>query len=102
MELLGAARIDGANEFGLFLRVVLSNSTAAVGVIATLSLRDKQDPKRPLKAFRALLRSARVLQASACTCRLRTRTARVRKPARRDEVRGFACRAVCGQPMFLA
>jgi multiple sugar transport system permease protein len=38
-EMLEAARIDGANEFDLFFRIVLPNSKAAIGVIATLALR---------------------------------------------------------------
>jgi len=38
-EMLEAARIDGANEFALFFRIVLPNAAAGVGVIATLSLR---------------------------------------------------------------
>jgi multiple sugar transport system permease protein len=38
-EMLEAARMDGANEFDLFLRIVLPNSKAAIAVIATLSLR---------------------------------------------------------------
>jgi multiple sugar transport system permease protein len=38
-EMLEAARIDGASEFALFFRVVLPNSKAAIGVIATLALR---------------------------------------------------------------
>ena len=38
-EMLEAARMDGANEFSLFLRIVLPNATAGIGVIATLSLR---------------------------------------------------------------
>jgi len=38
-EMLEAARIDGASEFDLFLRIVLPNSKAAIGVIATLALR---------------------------------------------------------------
>jgi multiple sugar transport system permease protein len=38
-EMLEAARMDGANEFTLFFRIVLPNAAAGVGVIATLSLR---------------------------------------------------------------
>jgi len=38
-EMLEAARIDGANEFMLFSRIVLPNAKAGIGVIATLSLR---------------------------------------------------------------
>jgi len=38
-EMLEAARMDGANEFDLFFRIVLPNASAGVGVIATLSLR---------------------------------------------------------------
>jgi multiple sugar transport system permease protein len=38
-EMLEAARIDGANEFALFFRIVLPNAKAGIGVIATLSLR---------------------------------------------------------------
>ena len=38
-EMLEAARIDGANEFALFFRIVLPNASAGIGVIATLSLR---------------------------------------------------------------
>ncbi|NLE43938.1 MAG: carbohydrate ABC transporter permease [Chloroflexi bacterium] len=38
-EMLEAARMDGANEFALFFRIVLPNASAGVGVIATLSLR---------------------------------------------------------------
>jgi multiple sugar transport system permease protein len=38
-EMLEAARMDGANEFALFFRIVLPNATAGIGVIATLSLR---------------------------------------------------------------
>jgi multiple sugar transport system permease protein len=38
-EMLEAARMDGANEFSLFFRIVLPNATAGIGVIATLSLR---------------------------------------------------------------
>jgi multiple sugar transport system permease protein len=38
-EMLEAARIDGASEFDLFFRVILPNSKAAIGVIATLALR---------------------------------------------------------------
>jgi ABC-type glycerol-3-phosphate transport system permease component len=37
-EMLEAARIDGASEFGLFLRIVLPTMKAPVGVLATLSL----------------------------------------------------------------
>jgi ABC-type glycerol-3-phosphate transport system permease component len=37
-EMLEAARIDGANEFMLFLRIVLPTMKAPVGVLATLSL----------------------------------------------------------------
>ncbi|HOU14407.1 MAG TPA: carbohydrate ABC transporter permease [Anaerolineae bacterium] len=38
-EMLEAARMDGANEFALFSRIVLPNAKAGIGVIATLSLR---------------------------------------------------------------
>jgi ABC-type glycerol-3-phosphate transport system permease component len=38
-EMLEAARMDGANEFSLFFRIVLPNAAAGIGVIATLSLR---------------------------------------------------------------
>lgn len=38
-EMLEAARMDGANEFALFYRIVLPNAKAGIGVIATLSLR---------------------------------------------------------------
>ncbi|HNT78786.1 MAG TPA: carbohydrate ABC transporter permease [Anaerolineae bacterium] len=38
-EMLEAARMDGANEFELFSRIVLPNAKAGIGVIATLSLR---------------------------------------------------------------
>ncbi|MEJ5310616.1 MAG: carbohydrate ABC transporter permease [Anaerolineae bacterium] len=38
-EMLEAARMDGANEFTLFFRVVLPNAKAGIGVIATLTLR---------------------------------------------------------------
>lgn len=38
-EMLEAARIDGASEFGLFIRVVLPTMLAPIGVLATLSLR---------------------------------------------------------------
>jgi len=38
-EMLEAARIDGASEFGVFMRVVLPSMLAPVGVLATLSLR---------------------------------------------------------------
>jgi len=38
-EMLEAARIDGANEFDLFLRIVAPNAAAGIGVVATLSLR---------------------------------------------------------------
>jgi multiple sugar transport system permease protein len=38
-EMLEAARMDGANEFSLFFRIVLPNTSAGIGVIATLSLR---------------------------------------------------------------
>jgi len=38
-EMLEAARMDGANEFDLFFRIVLPNAKAGIGVIATLSLR---------------------------------------------------------------
>jgi len=38
-EMLEAARMDGANEFALFFRIVLPNASAGIGVIATLSLR---------------------------------------------------------------
>jgi multiple sugar transport system permease protein len=38
-EMLEAARIDGASEFGLFTRVVLPTMLAPIGVLATLSLR---------------------------------------------------------------
>lgn len=38
-EMLEAARMDGANEFQLFFKVVLPNAKAGIGVIATLSLR---------------------------------------------------------------
>ena len=37
-EMLEAARMDGANEFKLFLRIVLPTMKAPVGVLATLSL----------------------------------------------------------------
>ncbi|HOU14405.1 MAG TPA: carbohydrate ABC transporter permease [Anaerolineae bacterium] len=38
-EMMEAARMDGANEFDLFFRIVLPNAKAGIGVIATLSLR---------------------------------------------------------------
>lgn len=38
-EMLEAARIDGADEFRTFFTVVLPNIAAAVGVVATLTLR---------------------------------------------------------------
>jgi ABC-type glycerol-3-phosphate transport system permease component len=38
-EMLEAARMDGANEFGLFFNIVLPNAKAGIGVVATLSLR---------------------------------------------------------------
>ncbi len=38
-EMLEAARMDGANEFDLFFRIVLPNAKAGIGVIATLTLR---------------------------------------------------------------
>ncbi|HOT92019.1 MAG TPA: carbohydrate ABC transporter permease [Anaerolineae bacterium] len=38
-EMLEAARMDGANEFDLFFKIVLPNAQAGIGVIATLSLR---------------------------------------------------------------
>jgi ABC-type glycerol-3-phosphate transport system permease component len=38
-EMMEAARMDGANEFDLFFRIVLPNAAAGIGVIATLSLR---------------------------------------------------------------
>ena len=38
-EMLEAARMDGANEFDLFFRIVFPNAKAGIGVIATLSLR---------------------------------------------------------------
>jgi multiple sugar transport system permease protein len=38
-EMLEAARMDGANEFALFFKIVLPNAAAGIGVIATLSLR---------------------------------------------------------------
>ncbi len=38
-EMLEAARIDGASEFGLFIHVVLPTMLAPIGVLATLSLR---------------------------------------------------------------
>jgi multiple sugar transport system permease protein len=38
-EMLEAARMDGANEFALFFRIVLPNAAAGIGVVATLSLR---------------------------------------------------------------
>jgi multiple sugar transport system permease protein len=38
-EMLEAARIDGASEFGLFTRVVLPTMLAPIGVLATLALR---------------------------------------------------------------
>ncbi len=38
-EMLEAARMDGASEFDLFLRIVVPNARAGMGVIATLSLR---------------------------------------------------------------
>ncbi len=38
-EMLEAARMDGANEFALFFKIVLPNAKAGIGVIATLSLR---------------------------------------------------------------
>ena len=37
-EMLEAARIDGASEFGLFLRIVLPTMKAPFGVLTTLSL----------------------------------------------------------------
>jgi multiple sugar transport system permease protein len=37
-EMLEAARIDGASEFGLFLRIVLPTMKAPLGVLATISL----------------------------------------------------------------
>jgi ABC-type glycerol-3-phosphate transport system permease component len=37
-EMLEAARIDGASEFGLFLRIVLPTMKAPVGVMTTLSV----------------------------------------------------------------
>jgi ABC-type glycerol-3-phosphate transport system permease component len=36
--MLEAARIDGASEFGLFLRIVLPTMKAPLGVLTTLSL----------------------------------------------------------------
>lgn len=38
-EMLEAGRIDGASEFGLFMRLVLPTMLAPIGVLATLSLR---------------------------------------------------------------
>jgi multiple sugar transport system permease protein len=38
-EMLEAARMDGANEFALFFKIVLPNAAAGIGVVATLSLR---------------------------------------------------------------
>ncbi len=38
-EMLEAARMDGASEFGVFLRVVAPTMLAPIGVLATLSLR---------------------------------------------------------------
>ena len=38
-EMLEAARMDGANEFSLFFKIVLPNAAAGIGVVATLSLR---------------------------------------------------------------
>ena len=38
-EMIEAARMDGANEFDTFLRIVVPNSKAAIGVVATLVLR---------------------------------------------------------------
>jgi multiple sugar transport system permease protein len=38
-EMLEAARIDGASEFGLFLRVVVPIMIAPIGVLSTLTLR---------------------------------------------------------------
>jgi multiple sugar transport system permease protein len=38
-EMLEAARLDGANEFALFSKIVLPNASAGIGVIATFSLR---------------------------------------------------------------
>ena len=38
-EMLEAARMDGANEFSLFFRIVLPNAAAGIAVIATLTLR---------------------------------------------------------------
>lgn len=38
-EMMEAARIDGANEFALFSKVVLPNAKAGIAVIATLTLR---------------------------------------------------------------
>jgi multiple sugar transport system permease protein len=38
-EMLEAARMDGANEFDTFLRIVVPNVKAAIGVVATLVLR---------------------------------------------------------------
>lgn len=38
-EMLEAARIDGCNEFNLFTEMVLPNGKAAIGVVATLTLR---------------------------------------------------------------
>jgi multiple sugar transport system permease protein len=38
-EMLEAGRIDGASEFGLFMRLVVPSMLAPIGVLATLSLR---------------------------------------------------------------
>ena len=53
-EMLEAARMDGANEFALFFRIVLPNASAGVGVIATPQLRATE---RSLVAAAPYLRS---------------------------------------------
>jgi multiple sugar transport system permease protein len=42
-ELIDAARIDGASEFGIYLRIILPNSTPALATLAVLTFRSQWD-----------------------------------------------------------
>jgi ABC-type sugar transport system, permease component len=42
-ELLDAARIDGASEFGIYWRIVLPNSLPAIATLAILTFRSQWD-----------------------------------------------------------